>query len=99
MDPATLEFLKWLLGGAASTLFFLQLFTGQPLEFLGQVFGADKREMKRLRAENRKLHRLLDGVQTEVKALPANTENDALLERIESLEAIATGDHQPKVEA
>ena len=127
MDPATLEFLKWLLvgatvtllWGAASTLFFLQLFTGQPLDFLGQVFGAGKREMKRLRAENQflrqgsgadkrenqklraenqKLHRLLDGVQTEVKALPTSTQNDALRDRIETLEAMATGDHQPKVD-
>tara|TARA_Y100000310_G_scaffold175594_1_gene175649 strand:+ start:2533 stop:2781 length:249 start_codon:yes stop_codon:yes gene_type:complete len=53
----------------------------------------------KLRAENKMLRQQLKGLAGDVKALPANTENDALLERIESLEAIATGDHQPKVEA
>jgi hypothetical protein len=94
MSPETLAFLKWLIGGATTTFVCLQLFTGQPLHFLGQVFGPDKKELKRLRKENAELRAQIAAVGTDARAaLPNGTPADkALLERIENLEALATGD-------
>lgn len=98
MTPELLEFLKWALGGLAAGLFFLQLLTGQPLDFLTEVFGPDRKELKRLRKENAELRRQITGAATEMKALPESSETAQLRSRIENLEALATGDLAPKVE-
>jgi len=76
----------------------LQLFVGEPLNTIQNIFGPDRRELKRLRKENAELRRQITGAATEMKALPESTETAQLRSRIENLEALATGDLAPKVE-